>query len=172
MNDASHTVDGFKFLPPGLAAWIQTFIPQEAFAGDIPWTPLSKPLHQATCSLITSAGISCKTDPPFDMERELAEPTWGDRSMRVIPRETSAEAIDVKHLHINTGYVEADINVMLPLARMAEFEAEGIIGRLAPSAYSFYGFQWQNTTFLETAIAPMAEQMRREDVDVVLLTPA
>ena len=172
MTDASHKVDGFKFLPPGLAAWIQTFIPQEDFSGDIPWTPLSKPLHEATFSMITSAGISCKTDPPFDMERELQEPTWGDRSMRVIPKETAAENIDVNHLHINTDYIEQDINVMLPLARMAEFEAEGIIGQVAPSAYSFYGFQWQNTAFIEEAIAPMADQMRREAVDMVLLTPA
>jgi hypothetical protein len=61
---------------------------------------------------------------------------------------------------------------MLPLERMAEFEKEGVIGRLADTAYSFYGFQWQNTEFVDQAIAPMAEDMRREAVDAVLLTPA
>jgi hypothetical protein len=32
---------------------------------------------EATFCLMTSAGVSIKTDPPFDMEREKREPTWG-----------------------------------------------------------------------------------------------
>jgi hypothetical protein len=36
-------VDGFRFLPPGLKAWVRTFIPEEDFNGYIPWTPISKP---------------------------------------------------------------------------------------------------------------------------------
>jgi hypothetical protein len=55
---------------------------------------------------------------------------------------------------------------------MAEFEQEEIIGRLAPTAYAFYGFQWQSMAFLETAIAPIARKLRREGVETVLLTPA
>jgi hypothetical protein len=61
---------------------------------------------------------------------------------------------------------------MLPLQRMAELEAEGVIGRLAPTAYSYYGFQLAGNDFLTTAIAPMAEQMKDEGVDAVFLTPA
>jgi D-proline reductase (dithiol) PrdB len=61
---------------------------------------------------------------------------------------------------------------MLPLGRMRELEAQGVIGGLAPTSYSFYGFQWESTAFLETAIQPMADQMKTEAVDAVLLTPA
>jgi len=122
--------------------------------------------------LVTSAGISLKIDPPFDMEREKREPTWGDRSFREIPRHATGKDIDVNHLHINTTYIQQDINVVLPLARMAEFEQEEIIGRLAPTAYAFYGFQWQSLAFLETAIAPIARKLRRDGVETVLLTPA
>ena len=61
---------------------------------------------------------------------------------------------------------------MLPLARMAEFERERVIGRLAPTAYSFYGFQWQNTDFLKEAIEPISKRMKVEGVGAVLLTPA
>jgi hypothetical protein len=78
----------------------------------------------------------------------------------------------VNHLHINTNYIKKDINVILPLARMAEFEQEKIIGRLAATAYSFYGFQWQNTEFLSEAIAPISKKMKLEEVEAVLLTPA
>ncbi len=165
-------VDGFRFLPPGLKAWMKTFIPDEDFKGTIPWTPMSKPLNQTTLALVTSAGISLKTDPPFDMEREKKEPLWGDRSFRVIPRGTTGKDIDVNHLHINTNYAKQDINIILPLARMEEFEKEGIIGRLASSAYSFYGFQWQNTDFLKEAIEPISKMMKDEKVEAVLLTPA
>jgi D-proline reductase (dithiol) PrdB len=172
MAATDKSIDGFRFLPPSLAAWINTLIPSEDFSGPIPWTPLSKPLKEATVSLVTSAGISLKTDPPFDMERERKEAVWGDRSFRSIPRGSTAADINVNHLHINTEFILQDINVMLPLARMDEFEKEGIIGRLAPTAYSFYGFQWQSDEFLTQAIAPMSERMREEGVDAVILTPA
>ncbi len=165
-------VDGFRFLPPGLKAWVKTFIPDGDYQGTIPWTPVSKPLNQTTFALVTSAGISLKTDPPFDMEREKREPLWGDRSYRKIPRGTTEKEIDCNHLHINTNLVKQDINVILPLQRMAEFEEEGVIGRLAPTAYSFYGFQWKNTDFLNEAIEPISEHMRVEGVEAVLLTPA
>jgi len=172
MGQNEKKVDGFRFLPPGLKAWVRTFIPHEDFGGPIPWTPLSKPLSQTTISLVTTAGISLKSDPPFDMDREKREAVWGDRSFRMIPRGTTEKDIDVNHLHINTTYIKQDINVMLPLARMAEFEEERIIGRLAPSSYSFYGFQWKNTDFVEESIKPISEKMKREGVEAVLLTPA
>jgi len=172
MERGKRGVDGFRFLPPGLKAWVQTFIPEEEFSGYIPWTPLAKPLNQTPLSVITSAGISLKSDRPFDMEREKREPLWGDRSFRVIPRQTTEREIDANHLHINTRYIKEDINVMLPLARMAGFEAEGIIGRLASHAYSFYGFQWKSTDFLKGAIEPISTRMKIESVEAVLMTPA
>jgi len=172
MEQVEKIVDGFRFLPPGLRAWVRTFIPEEDFKGYIPWTPMSKPLSKTTIALVTSAGISLKTDPPFDMEREKREPLWGDRSFRIIPRGTTEKDIEVNHLHINTNYIKHDINVILPLARMAEFEQEKIIGRLATKAYSFYGFQWQNNDFLKEAIEPISREMKFEEVDAVLLTPA
>jgi len=172
MEKEEKIVDGYRFLPPALKAWVRTFIPEGEFNGSIPWTPMPKPLSQTTIALITSGGISLRKDPPFDMEREKREPLWGDRSARIIPRGTTEKEIEVNHLHINTSYIQQDINVILPLARMAEFEQEKIIGRLAPSAYSFYGFQWQNTEFLSEAIEPISGKMRLEGVEAVLLTPA
>jgi D-proline reductase (dithiol) PrdB len=106
------------------------------------------------------------------MEREKREAVWGDRSYRAIPRGTREKDIEVNHLHIKTEYIKQDINVMLPLARMVEFEGEKIIGHLASTAYSFYGFQWQSTDFLDEAIEPISKSMKLEGVEAVLLTPA
>lgn len=172
MTDSANEFSGYRFLPPSLRAWIQFFIENGGHDGVIPWTPFPGALKNLTFSMVTSAGINHKSDPPFDMEREKEHPTYGDPSYRAIPRETRSSDIDVNHLHINTDYIKEDINVILPLERMIEFEAEGVIGCLAPTSYSFYGFQLESKEFLTTAIAPMADQMKEEGVEAVLMTPA
>ena len=172
MDNSERIVNGFKFMPPKLSAWIRTFIPNEPFSGKIPFHPLSKPLSEARVSLVTSAGISMKFDPPFDMQKEKQDPTWGDPTYRSIPKGTTANDIEVNHLHINSSYIYDDLNVILPLDRMEALAADGMIGDVAPTSYSFYGFQWERTEFLEEAIQPMIEQMQAEAVDAVFLTPA
>jgi D-proline reductase (dithiol) PrdB len=165
-------VDGFRFMPPGLKAWLKKDIPDTDYVGAIPWTPLKKPASQTTFSLMTSAGINLKTDPPFDMEREKREPFWGDPTHREIPRGTSQDAIDVNHLHVDTSFIKEDINVILPLSRFAEFEQEGVIGSLAPTCYSFYGFQMDFSVLLEQTLPKVASKMHDEGVEAVVLTPA
>jgi D-proline reductase (dithiol) PrdB len=172
MADAQKVVDGFRFMPPSLRAWMTKDIPLEEFSGDTPWTPLNKPLRETTFSLMTSAGISLKSDPPFDVEREKREPAWGDPTRREIPKTATHADIDVNHLHINTDYIKQDINVMLPLARFQEFEKEGLIGRLATTCYSYYGFQLEPKVLLEETMPKVAAKMKEEDVEAVLLTPA
>ena len=164
-------IDSFKYLPRLIQAVYESDERQPELP--VPWTPLPKPLGDCKFGLITSGGLYHRgVEPPFDLEREKEQPTWGDPSFRVIPRGTTEEDIQVHHLHINTQYIQQDMNVMLPLARMAEFEGEGTIGRLAPTSYSFYGFQWNKTDFLTEAIEPISKKMKEEDVEAVLLTPA
>jgi hypothetical protein len=172
MENTEKVVNGFQFMPPSLGAWIGKDIPTEPFSGDIPWTPLKKPVRETTFTLMTSAGISLTTDPPFDVEREKREPAWGDPSSRQIPATAGQKDIDVNHLHINTDYIKQDINVILPLNRFYEFEQEGIIGKLSPSCYSYYGFQLDSSALLTQTMPKVADQMQAENVEAVLLTPA
>ena len=171
MSEAAKIVDGFLFMPPALRAWISKDIPDEPFSGKIPWTPLDKSISEATFTLMTSAGISMKSDPAFDMEREKAEPAWGDPSYREIPKTATESDIEINHLHVNTDYIKQDINVMLPLTRFQEFEQEGLIGKLAPTCYSYYGFQLDPTALLNETMPKVADRMRQENVEAVLLTP-
>jgi D-proline reductase (dithiol) PrdB len=154
------TVDGFRFMPPSLRAWIKKDIPDQPYSGKIPWTALNKSIKETTFTLMTSAGISLKSDAPFDLEREKTDPAWGDPSYRRIPRTATEKDIVVSHLHINTDYIEQDINVMLPLTRFQEFEKEGLIGKLDP------------TVLLNETMPQVADRMRKENVEAVLLTPA
>lgn len=172
MSEALKTVDGFRFMPPSLSAWVKKDIPDRPYSGKIPWTPLSKSIKETTFALVTTAGISLKTDTPFDMEREKTEPAWGDPSYREIPRTATEKDIEVSHLHINTDYIKQDINVILPLTRFEEFEKEGLIGKLAPTCYSYYGFQLDPTILLNETMPKVAGRMRQENVEAVLLTPA
>ena len=172
MPETEKIVNGFHFLPPSLSSWIGESIPDSEFKSHIPWTPLKKPLSDSVFTLMTSAGINVKTDPDFDMQRERREPTWGDPSYRKIPRTARETDIHVNHLHINTDYIKKDINVMLPLARFQEFESDRVIGTLAPSVYSYYGFQLDPTVLLEQTLPQVAVDMKNEGVEAVLLTPA
>lgn len=165
-------VDGFRFMPPSLKAWIGKGIRKNAYEGVIPWTPLKKPLAETTLTLMTSAGISMKGDRPFDMEREKREPTWGDPGYREIRRDAAETEVDVNHLHVNTDFIKADLNVILPLQRLAELEAEGVIGKLAPTNYSYYGYQPDPTELLQTTMPRVAARMQEEGVEAALLTPA
>lgn len=172
MADASKIVNGFRYMPPALGAWIGKDIPEGEFVGEIPWAPLEKPISQTRFALMTTAGINMKSDPPFDMERERAEPTWGDPSYREIPSTATEADIDANHLHINTDYIKQDLSVMLPLQRFREFEADGIIGSLAPTSYSYYGFQMDPSVLMEETMPKVAAKMQEEGVEAVLLTPA
>ncbi len=172
MTQSEKIVNGFRFMPPSLSPWIKQDIESKPFAGDIPWTPLRKPVSELTFSLLTTAGINHRTDPPFDMEREKEEPTWGDPTHREIPKDATEKDIDVNHLHINTRYIKEDMNVMFPLARFRELEEEGIIGKLSPTCYSYYGFQFDTTVLFELTMPKIVARMHEEGVDAVLLTPA
>jgi len=63
--------------------------------------------------------------------------------------------------------------VVLPINRFTELESEGLIGSLAPTAYSFMGYQAAGANEWREKYAPeVAGLMKAEAVDVALLTPA
>jgi D-proline reductase (dithiol) PrdB len=164
-------IDGFKFLPPGLPERLQQMKFMEH--DDVPWSPLNKKIEECKFAILSTAGISVKGDRPFDMERERREPTWGDPSFRVIPKDAGQEDLEVNHLHVNTRDIEKDVNCAFPLARFRELEAEGKIGSFARNNYSIMGYiptPHAKTLVKETAPA-IASQMKDEGVDAVFMAP-
>jgi D-proline reductase (dithiol) PrdB len=165
------SVDSFKYLPGSIAAYYRNMaVPR----GDpTPWTPMTKPLRECMFSLVTTAGIYVKgAQPPFDAEREKREPMWGDPTYRRIPRDVRQEDIGTSHLHINNRDLLADVNTVLPIGRFLELEKEGVIGSLAPTSYSFMGYQQNNTEWRQRYGPEVASAMREEGVDVVVVAPA
>ena len=164
------SVDSYKWLPPSLKGYYQNM--QVPAADGVPWTPLAKPLSEARIALVTTAGINVRgVEPPFDYEREQSHPDWGDPTYRMLPRDLRQEQVQTGHLHINNADIDRDVNVALPISRMRELEAAGVIGALAETNYSFMGYQPDTTQWRERYAPEVAARMKAEQVDAVLLTP-
>lgn len=123
---------------------------------------LGPPLPQRRIAVVSTAGLHLRGDPPF---------TGFDGEYRVIPGLARAGDLVMSHISANfdrTGFL-ADLNVVLPLDRLAELAAEGRIGGLADYHYSFMGAA--DPARMEEAAGRMAELMKLDGVDGVLLVP-
>ena len=58
-------------------------------AGAIPWTPLRRPISDATVAIVTTSGVHLRRDKPFNLA--------GDASFRVIPRDAKAADLTISH---------------------------------------------------------------------------
>jgi D-proline reductase (dithiol) PrdB len=138
----------------------------------IPWAVPAEPLAESRVALLTTAGISMRGDPPFDMETERNNPVWGDPSWRKIRFDATHNDIVVNHLHIDTTYIENDINVALPLLPLRDLVTIGVVGSSAPNHYSIIGFQGADSSVLENVSAPeIAQAMKNDEVDLAILAP-
>ncbi len=167
-------VDSFRYTSPLISRYYRlTKVEKEL---PIPWSPLTRPLSQARVGRVTSGGLYHQGhEPPFDLERERQEPTWGDPSFRALPTDIKPAELGVSHFHINKSAVLKDMNILLPIERFQELATEGRIGGLASHAYSFMGYQGlpaDLTGWREVYGPQVAEKLIAEEVDCVFLTSA
>jgi D-proline reductase (dithiol) PrdB len=168
----SQQVDPWRFAGGFIKNALGSAIPDEPSHPPIPWTPFDKRLSDAKVALLSTAGLSMKDDEPFDMEFERRNPMRGDGSFRRLRADATAADVDANHLHIDTGFIERDLNVALPLDRLRELVDEGMVGAMAETHYSVMGFQGNDASRLENESAPaIAEAMKSEEVDLALLAP-
>lgn len=170
MSVRQRGVDSYKYLSPASTMVVKSLIAR-APRDPVPWTPLRRPLEEATVALVSTAGISMQSDPPFDADGERRNPWWGDPSYRVIPRTATVRDVIVSHLHIDPWYILEDLNVALPVDRLAGMEYRREIGRAAPSHYSFMGYLLDPTEFLASTVPALIARMRAESVDAAVFVP-
>ena len=172
MTASMREVDPWRFTGSFIKKALLEVIPEEPSHPPIPWASVGKPLSQCRVSLLTTAVISMKDDTPFDMEGERKRPTWGDPTWRRIPLDATTADIAVNHLHIDTSYIESDLNVALPLDRLRDAVTQGWIGSAADHHILIMGYQGNSTRVLENETAPaIAQAMRDEEVDLAILAP-
>jgi D-proline reductase (dithiol) PrdB len=170
--DPQRVVDPWRFAGGFLKKVLSARIPDEPSHDPIPWAAVGKPMSQAKVALVSTAGLSMKSDAPFDMEFERKRPTRGDPSWRALRADATSEQIEANHLHIDTGYILRDLNVALPVDRLRECAEAGEIGSVADTHYSIMGYQGNDSSELETQSAPqIAASMQNEAVDLALFAP-
>lgn len=138
-------------------------------SGDVPWTPLGKPLPECRVCLVTTGGLHLRDDTPFNMDDADGDPTY-----RVIPGDTRAEDLTITHNYYDHRDADRDFNIVLPLDRVRELVAAGHIGGMTRKHYSFMGhIDGPHVASLRYRILPqLLTDLATEEPDFVFLTPA
>ncbi len=165
-------MDSYRFLP---RSFIPLYSAAEPAPGDdgMVWAPFEKRLAEARVALLTSAGLYLEGDqPPFDADRERAEPTWGDPTHRVLPYPLNGRPLGMMHLHINHEDPLADPEIALPVGGLAALVDEGRVGSVAPGHVSVMGYQQAGLEVWRRETAPaIVELLRDQETDGVVLAP-
>ena len=164
-------IDSYRFVDFATRQIMKAWAAREE-RGVIPFTPLAKPLNECTVALVSTAGVARNDDKPFDQDGERRNPWWGDPSFRAIPLGTTEADIRLYHLHIDTRFAEADLDVVLPMRRLGELAGEGVIARAAATHYSVMGYILEPRELVEKTAPAMVERMRADQIDAVVLVPA
>ena len=117
---------------------------------------------QARVAIISTAGLHRRSDRPFGL---------GEAGYRVIPKEVDPADLVMSHVSTNfdrTGF-QLDINMVLPLNRLAELVGHGIIDSVAEFHYSFMGAT--DPTAMEPEARKLAGLLKGDQVTCVLLVP-
>lgn len=163
-------VDSYYFLDSLTVRVLKSWAAREP-QREIPWTPLRKPLSQCTVALVSTAAIALKDDEPFDLEIERRNPWISDPSYRILPRQATEADISIYHLHIDHKFAQQDLDCIFPLRRLADLEASGEIGRVAPRHYAYYGYTVDATHLLSQSLPGMVLNLQEDEVDAVILIP-
>lgn len=134
----------------------------------VPWCPPGKPLAKSKVAVVTTAGVHHKDQRPFDMK----DPE-GDHTFRVIDVSRPISDLMITHDYYDHSDADKDINIVFPIQRLKEFEKEGFIGEIAPTHYGFMGhIVGKHIQTLVNLSAPeVAERLKQDGMDTVLLTP-
>ena len=129
------------------------------------WTPLGKPLSECVVSLFTTGGVHLRSDEPFDIDS-----AHGDWTHRQIPTDSDTRELAVTHSHYSHVDADRDVNCMFPLDRLRELRDAGIIGGIAPMAYSIMGFNPDPANLMARTAPLLAQGFRETEADIVFMT--
>jgi D-proline reductase (dithiol) PrdB len=132
-----------------------------------PFSPARRALPMLNLALISSAGAYIDGTDPFD----TSAPD-GDFSFREIPSQIEAEDLRFAARGYDPAAVLADSNSLLPLARLFEFESNGIIGQLNQVFWSCCGFIPDAGRLVEEMVPRLVERIAKYEVQAALLIPA
>ena len=147
---------------------------------DGPFAPLRKPVSESRMALLTSTGHFVEGDDPepFGVKQmtqdeateRIMEFIRSEPELSFIPVDTPRENLRVRHGGYDVRAAQADPNVAFPIERLQELSKEGLIGQLAPTAYSFIGACAQSR-LLKRAGPQWVKILQEQEIDTALLVP-
>ena len=134
----------------------------------VPCAALRRPLAACRVALVTTAGLVAPGQPPFDEAFR-----GGDPSFRVIDRDVDLATLGEFHRSeaFDHAGIAADRNLALPLDRLRELAAAGVIGAVAPRHLSFMGSITAPGRLVRDHVPAAAEVLVHDEVDLALLVP-
>jgi len=120
------------------------------------------PLAQRRVAIVSSAALIRRGEKPFP---------FGSPECRFLPASLSASDILMSHVSINfdrAGF-QRDPNVVYPIDRLRELEADGVIGGIADTHFTVMGST--DPVGMAATADQIAGQLRQEKIDSVLLSP-
>lgn len=147
---------------------------------DAPFAPLTKPLSKMRVGLLTSSGHHIDGVPNAPPElagysqeeasKHTAEFGRAKPFLSEVPIDLPPEQLAVLQPGYDVRAARIDRNTVLPIDRMKELAAEGVIGEFAPTAYSFIGLTSQIRLSKEDA-PQWAERAKAEGWEAAVLVP-
>ena len=133
----------------------------------VPLAQLQKPLSESRLTFVSTAGVQPTGTLPFDTVHPI-----GDYTFRCVPSNSKPSDLEIHQLKYPTVGAKRDLNVIFPIERLQELQAENLIGELAPNFFSFIGYNMDAEMLERTLAEDIAEAVKAEGSDVALLSPA
>lgn len=115
-------------------------------------------------AFLTTAGVHLRSDKPFDVDA-------GDWSVRLIPSDSKTSDLTVTHTHYDTKAAEEDINTVFPIDALRSLALEGVIKEVSPTNFGMMGYIPRSDKLLKESVPEILKTLKKEQPDVVLLSP-
>jgi D-proline reductase (dithiol) PrdB len=132
-----------------------------------PFTTLKRALPMMNLALISSAGAYIDGTTAFDTAADD-----GDITFREIPIEVEAGDLKYAARGYDPAAVLEDMNAQIPVQRLLEYQANGVIGQLNPIWFSFCGHLPNAQKMADEMIPEFVTRVKRYEVQAALIIPA
>jgi len=146
------------------------------FMRDYPWRRLDEiaPAHRvknlAECrvALVSSAGLVAPGQEPYDSKIK-----GGDWSWRSFPGDIDVQSLTEHHSSKSWDHkgIEADRNMGMPIDRLRELAAGGVIGEVAPRHISVMGGILAPGRLIRKTVPEIVAALTADGVDIALMVP-
>ena len=133
----------------------------------IHFTPLARRLSESRVALVSTGGLRLASQDAFDVLK-----SDGDWTIRAIPSETPRDDLRIDHTHYNHGDADDDVNCMFPIDRVRDLVSMGFVGGVTETFFGMMGFIPNGHHLVDEAGPEIAQRLKAEGADIVVLTPS